>query len=162
MIDETIKRLDELIDYLSHSMRLDLPDATFLRRAYADQRSEIARLRKVEAAAVECLDAIRMADFQIAEKVLLAALASKPEAEGDKTIGEITAELAANAPNCPLHPQTRMVYADGMEHYHDIKIPHYRCELWIGGGVCGATLPLKPPPPPAFDDALASKPEDTL
>jgi hypothetical protein len=51
--NDDLKKLDDLIDYLAHSMRLDLPDATFLRRAYADQRSELARLRKVEAAARE-------------------------------------------------------------------------------------------------------------
>ncbi len=46
------------------------------------------------------------------------------------------------APHCPKHPDTKMTYADGMEDYHDLKTPHWRCELWIGSGVCGATLPL--------------------
>lgn len=45
-------------------------------------------------------------------------------------------------PVCPKHPKQFMVYADGTAPYHDIKHPHYRCELWIGGGVCGATLPI--------------------
>lgn len=42
------------------------------------------------------------------------------------------------APECPKHKGSRMVLADGTEHYHDRKTPHWRCEVWVGGGVCGA------------------------
>jgi hypothetical protein len=48
----------------------------------------------------------------------------------------------AYAPECPVHPGTRMALADGKAYYHDLKEPHWRCELWIGSGVCGKTLPL--------------------
>lgn len=60
----------------------------------------------------------------------------------EKTCARIVAELNAKAPNCPKHRDTKMTYADGMEHYHDLKYPHWRCELWVGSGVCGATRPL--------------------
>ena len=43
-------------------------------------------------------------------------------------------------PTCPKHPDTKMVYADGTQPHHDEKRPHWRCELWVGGGVCGATM----------------------
>lgn len=32
-----------------------------------------------------------------------------------------------------------MAFADGKANHHDIKKPHWRCEVWIGGGVCGMT-----------------------
>lgn len=54
------------------------------------------------------------------------------------------AERNRFAPECPEHPGTKMVFADGTQPHHDLKYPHYRCELWIGGGVCGKTRALHP------------------
>jgi hypothetical protein len=53
-----------------------------------------------------------------------------------------------DAPLCPRpgHEPTRMVYADGKAPYHDLKHPHWRCELWVGSGVCGATRPYSASP----------------
>ncbi len=42
-------------------------------------------------------------------------------------------------PYCPIHRDTKMVLASGKEHYHDVKVAHWRCELWVGSGVCGQT-----------------------
>lgn len=47
-------------------------------------------------------------------------------------------------PKCPVHRDAPMVLADGKAHYHDRREPHWRCELWVGSGVCGQTLPLSP------------------
>lgn len=52
------------------------------------------------------------------------------------------AVVEQQAPCCPVHPDVRMVYADGTRGYHDSDAPAWRCELWVGGGVCGATRPL--------------------
>lgn len=54
---------------------------------------------------------------------------------------------AEQAPECPKHPGSRMVYASGTEDCHDLAAPHWRCELWVGGGVCGQTLPIEELPP---------------
>jgi len=46
-----------------------------------------------------------------------------------------------DGPRCPKHQDVTMRFVSGAEPHHDIKVPHWRCELWIGGGVCGATRP---------------------
>jgi hypothetical protein len=74
---------------------------------------------------------------------LIAALERERAMAEGQTCGQAIMDLAAKAPDCPKHPGTKMTYADGMELYHDLKHPHWRCELWIGSGVCGATRPLK-------------------
>jgi hypothetical protein len=51
---------------------------------------------------------------------------------------EIRRAVAAVAPTCPKHAGVRMDYADGTKPYHDQRTPHWRCEMWVGGGVCGA------------------------
>ncbi len=62
------------------------------------------------------------------------------DAPSDEPTDEAGDETAAeeDRPMCPRHPDVRMVYANGKEHYHDRRDPHWRCELWIGSGVCGA------------------------
>lgn len=45
-------------------------------------------------------------------------------------------------PTCYKHADTFMTYADGKEPHHDLRHPHWRCELWVGSGVCGATRPF--------------------
>ena len=32
-----------------------------------------------------------------------------------------------------------MNFVDGGAPEHDVKVPHWRCEVWVGRGVCGAT-----------------------
>lgn len=35
---------------------------------------------------------------------------------------------------CPMN------FVDGTAPEHDVKEPHWRCECWIGSGVCGRTM----------------------
>lgn len=58
-----------------------------------------------------------------------------------EVVEQLMREERESAPDCPKHPGTKMVYADGKKPYHDLKTPHWRCELWVGGGECGTTLP---------------------
>lgn len=46
-----------------------------------------------------------------------------------------------DGPRCPKHQDVTMRFVSGTEPHHNIKVPHWRCELWVGGGVCGATRP---------------------
>ena len=50
-----------------------------------------------------------------------------------------TAKYTAFRPECS-RCKCPMNFVDGGAPEHDVKEPHWRCEMWVGGGVCGRTM----------------------